>query len=215
MRMPVLFCMLCACALMVSGVVLPSSSLAGDEKVLEKHFNMKGGLENRDADEGKGERSHYHRHHWISCDSLDDIEERGACESRKAAKKKKFEEKREAIRAELMALPEDQRQERMEEMFNEMEEKHAGRAAKIRESMKERWDNATPEERKVFCEKSKERCARDAENGYKIPQPPEEIESLFKQDKGEDEIRAFVHQKFKKHKQDICDKIAERCSAYD
>jgi hypothetical protein len=71
---------------------------------------------------------------------------------------------REQLREELMKLPPEQREQKMEELRAEFK----ANAAERREKFDARWNKASPEERAKFCEKVKARCAaaqQDEVNG--------------------------------------------------
>ena len=79
-------------------------------------------------------------------------------------KQQELQQRRQQIHQELMALSPEERASRLKEMRKNMLEKNKERRQERMERMDERWQGASDEERRVFCDKVREKCA--AEGGF-------------------------------------------------
>lgn len=61
---------------------------------------------------------------------------------------------REKIKQELMALPPEERQQRMEQL----RQQHKGKIKERRQQLESKWQDSTPEQKQKFCQKVQQKC---------------------------------------------------------
>lgn len=71
----------------------------------------------------------------------------------------RLQQRREEIRKELQSLPPEQRAKRMQELRKQFRQKREEMVRQRTRKFQERWQNATPEEKRKFCANVRQRCA--------------------------------------------------------
>lgn len=68
-------------------------------------------------------------------------------------------QKSQELREQLMKLPPDQRRAKIEEMKQQMSADKARKLQQRKDEFQNKWDKASPEDRKKFCTNVKQKCA--------------------------------------------------------
>lgn len=101
-------------------------------------------------------------------------------DNRDQARRGPWEEhsRREKIKEELMALPPEERKEKMQALREEFSRDHQASQSEHKEKFEERWKNATPEQKEKFCSNVEHKCAEGGGEGYGCKVAQEACSSL-------------------------------------